>query len=184
MTHAQLVEVGAHWLRTTRRCWVVLREPRSYGVEIPDVIGWHGGFSYAIECKTSRADFVADQKKQWRMAGRRLGRVRFYLTEPGLLCPSELPEGWGLLEVNHGRVGIQVGPPGGMHGPRDQERSAAEFVDELIILTSVLRRYQAQGISYAPLPKPGTAAERWKASRSHEIDVMEARQLMRLEGRR
>ena len=62
MTHDYLCERAAQWLRSTGRCDPVLRGIASC-YEIPDAIGWNMGGSMVIECKTSRMDFLRDQKK-------------------------------------------------------------------------------------------------------------------------
>ncbi len=66
--HAELCVRGERWLRT-RGCRVVLRDPFKAAVytgECPDVIGWRDGHSILIECKASRADFLADKGKRFR----------------------------------------------------------------------------------------------------------------------
>lgn len=100
MTHAELVERAARWLKGTARCSVVITEQWSMEREIPDAIGWRSHESYLVECKTSRADFLHDLKKwhrkypDWGM-----GELRYYMTPPGLIQVDELPDKWGLLEV-------------------------------------------------------------------------------------
>jgi hypothetical protein len=116
MTHAELVEIGRKWLAA--RCPVVLTEIRAANEE-PDVFGLNaylkavvkgqtkyvGYGSALIECKTSRADFHADQKKPFRRYPYQgIGSFRFYLTPSCLLDVDELPLGWGLLETNGKRV--------------------------------------------------------------------------------
>ena len=104
MTHAELVDRAARWLRNTLHCGVVGQEIRAYTLsrETPDCIGWLGsrGLSVLVECKVSKADFAADLLKPARRGGPALGNLRFYLTPPGLLSPSQVPEGWGLYEVH------------------------------------------------------------------------------------
>ena len=104
MTHDELCERAARWLRNTKKCRLVLQEVVSYAGEIPDAIGWQAstGFSILVECKVSRGDYLRDAKKWARGSLHSIGQMRFYMTPPGLLCVDELPEGWGLLEV-HGR---------------------------------------------------------------------------------
>ncbi len=105
-THASLVHRAARWLTTTKRCAVVLAEAISWGIsEQPDAIGWTGrGDSILVECKVSRTDFTADQRKPF--AANRLGVLRYYMTPPGLLHPNDLPDGWGLLWAG-GRVSVK-----------------------------------------------------------------------------
>ena len=82
-------------------CGLILSElVSSLSPEIPDAIGWSSGRSILIECKTSRSDFLADAKKPHRQAGEGPGETRYFMTPSGLVAPAELPEGWGLLEVD------------------------------------------------------------------------------------
>ena len=99
MTHAQLVNLAVDWLRRYR-CGVVLSEQACVSGEMPDAIGWKGKCrSVVVECKVSRADFLADRLKPFRQnAEVALGCERFYLAPAGLIAPEELPRGWGLLE--------------------------------------------------------------------------------------
>ena len=102
MKHAELVERAERWLRNTLNCSVVLTELVAYTTsgETPDAIGWVWNRAILVECKTSRQDFFADQKKRSRQPGfRALGQWRFYFTPAGLIAPDEVPEGWGLYEV-------------------------------------------------------------------------------------
>jgi hypothetical protein len=66
MTHAELVARAVKWLSGTMRCNPVYAGLASCG-EIPDAIGWTSKYSHygsiVVECKTSRADFVADKRK-------------------------------------------------------------------------------------------------------------------------
>lgn len=107
LTHDELCEHAARWLRSTKKCRLVLREVVSYAREIPDAIGWRWGSSILVECKVSRSDFARDKKKvghalpDWGM-----GEKRYYMTPPGLLSPDELPYGWGLLEVRDRSVRV------------------------------------------------------------------------------
>lgn len=99
-THAELVARAERWLSNTKKCGVVITERRG-GSESPDAIGWRcGWWSTLVECKVSRADFLADRKKPHRLNPEGgMGQDRYYLTPAFLLKPEELPEGWGLLEV-------------------------------------------------------------------------------------
>ena len=109
MIHDQLIERAVHWLKNTKRCGVVVPEPNTYSDEHPDALGWkmQGAECVVIECKTSRADFLADQKKPFRMNPKYgIGDFRYYLTCPGLLTLEDLPARWGLLEVGNRRVKV------------------------------------------------------------------------------
>lgn len=105
-THADLVHAAHWWVRHTLRCSVALAECGASMFEIPDVIGWGAsGFSVVVECKASRADFLADRKKFFRrMPDLGMGAYRWFFTPRGLIEPSELPERWGLAELRGTRV--------------------------------------------------------------------------------
>jgi hypothetical protein len=100
MTHVRLVAMAEAWLRRSR-CGIVLSEQGCSSGEMPDAIGWKGrNHSIVIECKISRADFLADAAKPWRSdPAIALGCERYYAAPKALLRPEEMPEGWGLLEV-------------------------------------------------------------------------------------
>ncbi len=72
--------------------------------EVPDVIAWKGFCkSVLVECKVSRADFLADAAKPFRLKPEEgMGSQRFYLAPAGTIGAHELPKHWGLLEL-HGR---------------------------------------------------------------------------------
>lgn len=135
MTHAELVEIALRWLWSNRRCAVACAEIDSTSAEKPDAIGWKTGVSYLVECKVSRADFLADRKKPWRQgehAG--MGTYRYFLTPPGLVKVEELPEGWGLLEVH--AWGVRT-----IHGhPEVPARTRREAEGEVCMLLTVIRR--------------------------------------------
>ena len=100
MTHSRLVDEAVRWLRAYR-CGVVLSEQSCSSGETPDAIGWkRRNHSVVVECKISRADFLADAAKPWRtVCDGALGCERFYLAPAGMILTKELPSGWGLLEI-------------------------------------------------------------------------------------
>jgi hypothetical protein len=114
LTHADLVERAAKWLRNTAGCRLVLTEfYTTSSTEIPDAIGWLGRWNWRgdktplsvlLECKTSRADFLRDKHKTCATRGSRMGAYRFYFAPLGILRPDEIEEPWGLLEVNGAKV--------------------------------------------------------------------------------
>ena len=70
MTHAQLVQKAVAWLRSYR-CGVILSEQACLSGEMPDAIGWKRAcHSVLVECKISRADFLADRDKPFRQKRR------------------------------------------------------------------------------------------------------------------
>lgn len=73
--------------------------------EQPDCLGFRSSVSCLIECKTSRADFLADRKKKFRISeSLGMGDWRFMLAPKGLIKVDELPTNWGLLETTGKRI--------------------------------------------------------------------------------
>jgi len=79
----------------------VLSEQACVSGEMPDAIGWKKAcHSVLVECKVSRADFLADREKTFRQKPETgVGCERYYLAPNGLIRIEELRPGWGLLEV-------------------------------------------------------------------------------------
>ncbi|MGH8159380.1 MAG: hypothetical protein ACREPQ_14765 [Rhodanobacter sp.] len=108
-THAELCQIARRWLlfphsRGGHGCQVAFVETRvgSLSGEIPDAIGfrvneWLNG-SVVVECKASRADFLADRKKPHRQSAG-MGRWRYFACPEGMIGVDELPPRWGLLVV-------------------------------------------------------------------------------------
>lgn len=132
MTHSELVQRAAKWLEQNHA--VVVTEMASGAILEPDAIGFKGGhWTTMVECKISRADFLANKRK----GEVQMGAFRFFMTTPGLIQVAELPAKWGLLEI--GGRGVSV------------VREAEQFYDEdrdirgeLSILVSCLRRIGQQ----------------------------------------
>jgi hypothetical protein len=139
MTHSALVELAVRWLRTTYRCGIILSEQACCTGEVPDVIAWKGRCrSVLVECKVSRADFLADRGKPWRQdAQGALGCERFYMAPAGLIAAAELPPGWGLLEVRNRRVEIAVAC-----NKRKSLRTPEGLLNEMNLLLASLRRVE------------------------------------------
>lgn len=113
LTHAELVQVAARWLRGTRRCALVATERTCFkSFESPDAIGWQpDGLSILVEAKVSLEDFRADHRKEHRRETIGMGVERWFLTPAGLLTGTEgmrvvrrMSRGWGLLELRGDRV--------------------------------------------------------------------------------
>lgn len=137
-THQQLVKRAVSWLRNHEHCRVVFAEVHSAAGEIADAIGWRSGFSILIECKASRSDFLADSKKfSRRFAGEGVGDMRYYMAPKGIITPDDLPEGWGLVEIDDHRARVVVKAT-----HRDRETNALRA--EIRLLVSVLRRIQTR----------------------------------------
>src|SRR6202050_3159884 len=84
MTHAQLVEKAVHCLRRYR-CGVVLSEQACVSGEMPDALGWKRACpSVLVRCKVTRADFLADPAKAFRLKREQgVGCERLYLVPAG-----------------------------------------------------------------------------------------------------
>ena len=147
MTHAQLVRMAEEWLRRCYRCGIVLSEQSCTDGETPDVIGWKKKCrSVLIECKISRADFLADREKPFRKEpARGMGCERFYLVPQGLIRVQELPACWGLLEAKGRRVLISARP--GRQSQRDQSGLMREMELLLASLSRVEVRIEPQTIT-------------------------------------
>jgi hypothetical protein len=116
MTHDELVRIASAWLRRPFRnatgeghgaCAVVITELTAYTAygEIPDVLGFNASQSKSIliECKVSLADFRADKKKMFRdprFPDFGMGDQRYFIAPKGIIPESEIPEGWGFIEVD------------------------------------------------------------------------------------
>jgi hypothetical protein len=136
MTHAKLVAMAVRWLRRYG-CGVVLSEQACVSGEMPDAIGWKKAcHSVLVESKVSRADFLVDRAKPFRLKPELgVGSERYYLVPRGLIRVEELPTGWGLLEVS-GRDVERVKPAA------KNQRSEAGFRCEMNLLLASLRRVE------------------------------------------
>ena len=140
MTHGELVSMAAQKLKKMR-CLPICTEMTALTAtgEIPDAIGWRAWESIMFECKASRADFLKDRDKPFRVCPESgVGDWRFYLTNPGVIHSSdELPDGWGCYEVIEGKIIHKFGKrftnasPIPLHGNKKEE---------IIIMRSWIRR--------------------------------------------
>lgn len=114
MTHGELVLKAERWLKS-QGCGVVFRDgfkALTHNRELPDAIGWREGISILIECKASRADFLADKGKMFRQdPAVGMGDWRFFLCPPDIITADDLPTGWGLLYAHQDRVKKIHGAP-------------------------------------------------------------------------
>ena len=138
MTHGKLVERAVAWLRRYG-CGVILSEQSCSSGETPDAIGWKRAcHSVVVECKISRADFLADRDKPFRRKPELgMGCERYYLSPVGMIKPEELPAGWGLLEIYGREVRQSVASSGKL-------RSARGFRHEMNLLLASLRRVEVR----------------------------------------
>ena len=138
VTHANLVSLAVAWLRRYR-CGVVLSEQACASGEMPDAIGWKKQcHSVLVECKMTRADFLADGEKPFRQQPETgVGSERYYLAPRGLIGVEELPSGWGLLEVCGREIETAKRSAKNL-------RSAAGFRYEMNLLLASLRRVEVR----------------------------------------
>jgi hypothetical protein len=136
MTHAQMVRIAEKWLRSYR-CGVVLSEQACASGEMPDAIGWKRAcHSVLVECKVSRADFLVDRAKPWRVKPEvGVGCERFYLAPSGMIREDELPPGWGLLACKARQVEM-------VRASKKNLRSPKGFACEMNLLLASLRRVE------------------------------------------
>jgi len=136
MTHARLVQRAVVWLRLYG-CGVVLSEQACHNGEMPDAIGWKRAcHSVLVECKVSRADFLADRGKPFRQRPELgVGAERFYLAPPSVIRVEELPTGWGLLEWRNRRVEMRC-------AAKKNQRSEQGLRCEMNLLLASLRRVE------------------------------------------
>ncbi len=139
-SHALLVSKAVEWLRREYRCGIILSEQYCATGEVPDAIGWKGQCkSVVVECKVSRADFLADAKKEFRLRPELgLGCERLYLAPSGTIRPEELPASWGLLEYAHREVRMVVKPA------RRDLRTPIGMMKEMNLLLASLRRVEVR----------------------------------------
>lgn len=136
MTHDELVRRGVNWLKNNQvagmRFPIILPEYKCYANSIPDVIGLNHERTAVIECKISRTDYFADQRKRHRHYLRQLGNLRYYLCPVGLLKPNEIDSGWGLLYCHAHKITIEKQSD---VFPKEQTRT-----EEYQVMYSIIRR--------------------------------------------
>jgi hypothetical protein len=139
-THKALVQRLARWMKSRQGATVVMTELATRNSETPDVIGWASGArSTLIECKRSRADFLADGKKWFRRRMEEgMGELRYVAAPKGLLRADEMPEGWGLLEVEPYRIIMT----------KEAVPMKAHKTRECVMLMSALRRLELSTAVY------------------------------------
>lgn len=98
LSHSELNRIACKWLLSLG-CSIVLSELKTWGTfEIADAIGFKSSYSILVESKTSRANFLADKKKPWRMEpASGMGNYRLFLCQQGIIKPDDLPNKWGLI---------------------------------------------------------------------------------------
>jgi len=138
--HAQMVARATEWLSRNYKCGIILAEQYCATGEVPDVIAWKGFCkSVLVECKVSRADFLADASKPFRQKPEQgMGSQRFYMAPAGMIVAAELPKHWGLLELKGREVRMTVKPG------RADLRSEVGLMKEMNLLLASLRRVEVR----------------------------------------
>ena len=99
--HDQLVTRAVRWCMSRKGgdCVLAVSELTTSQSETPDVLGWRGPkHTVLVECKSSRADFLADKTKLFRRQPELgMGNQRYYLCWPHVIEVSDLPDKWGLM---------------------------------------------------------------------------------------
>lgn len=147
MTHNELVLKAEKWLKS-QGCGIVFRDPfraATHNGEFPDAIGWRDGLSILVECKASRADFLADKGKPFRRDPELgMGDWRFYLCPPEVITIADLPAGWGLLYATPRQVKKIHGAPGNCGWWKGKPFEGNKRC-ETQMLYSALRRLEKRG---------------------------------------
>jgi len=145
-THSELVKVAGRWLSKTMSCGVVFTELVTTADETPDAFGLRSDYTILVECKISRTDFFADQKKRFRKVSENgIGDYRFYLCPKGLISTNELPPKWGLLYYDGKRVRKIKAPKGNIASTWLDFKFDKSERKEYRIMYSALRRIRLQG---------------------------------------
>ncbi len=98
MKHSDLVKEAKKWLINAKGCNPVFCEKGSSGcAEIPDAIGWTTDKCIVVECKVSKSDFLANNKKTLRLGDKRFFMVPKILYEE---VKDIIPQGHGIITVN------------------------------------------------------------------------------------
>jgi hypothetical protein len=129
----------ARWLKLSKKMTVVISELQSCALERPDVIGWIGaGQSILIEVKVSRSDFHKDKAKTIRQINALgMGNMRYFAAPKGILVPSDMPSGWGLLEVD---ANVRV--------LKEAKKKKSNKEAECILLVRAIRRLELSTAVY------------------------------------
>lgn len=145
-THNDLVDIGYRWVMS--RCSFAFKELVTINQEVPDVIGFNSNGSFLLEAKVSRSDFLSDKKKHFRLYGfMGMGDWRFFITPKNLISIDEIPEGWGLIEVNEKNKAKVVHNPFGKGNIYDRWiRNEKNERAEKLVLISALRRLEEKNL--------------------------------------
>lgn len=143
MTHKELVDLSHKFVLKNMSCGFGVKELKTTINEIVDVLGFGAwNHSVLIEVKISRQDFLKDKNKPFRKNPEQgVGKYRFYCCPKNLIKVEDLPNNWGLIWEDRGKLEIVHNPyckntkgnifSGGLAYNKDAERA---------IMYSALRR--------------------------------------------
>lgn len=153
--HSDLIPIAYRWVLKNAACGCAFKELNSIAGEYADVIGFgSGGHSVLVEVKVSRSDFLADKKKPFRKnPSMGMGSERYYCCPNGMIKPTELPEGWGLIYVTNGKAKLVHRPlveyPFEAHGKtyytKRNFKHEKNILAEHTLMYSALRRLHIKG---------------------------------------
>jgi len=133
------------------------------------VIGWREGASILLEAKASRSDFAVDAKKPHRAdPWRGVGDWRFYIAPAGMVSVDELPERWGLIEVQGRKILHTHGVPGNCFWSRHPFPYANKRA-EIQLLISAIARPEFTPRSETKL-RPGIDFSAWQAGQENKAE--------------
>lgn len=155
--------------------------------EICDALGFTGliattpAASIVVEAKISRADFLADRAKSFRLAPHTgIGEYRYFITPEGLVQTDELPDKWGLIEYNGRGLSVACGhvlerleptPDGKYRRNLDRWRFDRNEKAEIAFLVRMLQRVGDPETAHERI----AAAERRAAALARTVDAKNAR---------
>lgn len=140
--HQKLIKLGADFIMKNpptkgnmhcSKCNIIVTEITTFASEKPDVLGFANDTNTVmLEAKISRADFLKDAKKPFRQNPETgMGNFRLYIAPVGLITPHELPENWGLIEVDEKDKCKII---------EYAKRQTSNIENEFLVLKSVIRR--------------------------------------------
>lgn len=147
LTHKQAVRRMGMWLRNTRSCGVVVTELSTACHETPDAIGFYGNTAQSIlvEVKVSRADFLADRDKDFRVfQSMGMGDLRYYACPEGVVRPEDDLGNWGLLEIHERKIKMMRESKEHQANKRSELKLAVSVMRRLEIATAVYVRHEAE----------------------------------------
>lgn len=106
MDHDEVAKRAAMLIKKIHSCTIgALDFSGGWSKERVDAILFNSMHSFVIEAKVSRSDFLSDAKKPFRQdPSTGLGKFRYYACPNGLIKQDEVPEKWGLIYINEGRL--------------------------------------------------------------------------------